>query len=127
MVDAQRAEQYLANEIGLGSQKAEEFISSFRNGGVVARIAEPGETFLRYYGNRPTGNFLTRLKFGNPAEAIAGLNLGGFGNDASLVQVVTKPTIIFEGGIAGGTEEATQFFATDISAFQFGQGAPYGN
>ena len=129
VVDAQRAEQYLANEIGLGSQKAEEFISSFRNGGIVARIAEPGETFLRYYGDRPTGNFMTRLKFGNPAEAIAGLNLGGFGNDASLVQVVTvtKPTIIFEGGIAGGTEEATQFFATDISAFQFGQGAPYGN
>ena len=129
VVDAQRAEQYLVDEAGLLADQAQKFVASFRNGGIVARVAEPGETFLRYYQDRQAGRFLTRMRFSSPAAAVEGLDLGNFGNDASLVQVVTvtKPTIIFEGGITGGGEAATQFFATDISAFQFGLGVPYGN
>lgn len=109
-----------------GFDRAAEFARSF-SGQITARIAQPGESFVRYTGHAgSTGHFLTRGSFANSAQATKALNLlPEFGNNATLVQnvVVTRPTLVFEGGIRGGT--AVQTLLTDVGAFIFERGVPY--
>ena len=128
VADAQRAEQYLIDEAGFTPELASDYVASFADGAVVARIALPGETFYRYYSASTKGDFLTNVRFANPAEAVAGLHLEEYGNAASYIQevAVTKPTIIFQGGIVNGGQGASQFLITNQSDFSFGAGVLYG-
>lgn len=109
-----------------GFERAAEFARSF-SGQITARVAQPGESFLRYTADAgSTGNFLTRTSFTNPTQATKALHLlPEHGNDATLVQnvVVSSPTLVFEGVIRGGT--AVQTFLVDRSAFFFELGVPY--
>ena len=128
VADAQRAEQYLTDEAGFTAKRVHDYIESFADGAIVARIARPGETFYRYYSADTKGYFLTDIQFANPAEAVAGLHLETYGNEATCIQEVTatKPTIIFQGGIVNGGQDVSQFLITNQSDFSFGAGVLYG-
>ena len=104
IVSAERAEQLLVR-YGQSPAQAKDFIASF-NGPITARIASPGESFLRYTDvANSKGSFLTKAVFESPKDAVKGLYLKPYGNRASLVQVVvsSKRSIVLEGGIANGT------------------------
>ena len=89
---------------------------------------EPGESFLRYTDVASSrGSFLTNTQFASPLEAVQGLYLGPYGNNASLVQSVTASgrSIVLEGGILNGGAGVRQSLIIDRKAFQFGEGRGY--
>ena len=126
VVSAERAEQLMVKN-GFSAQRARDFLSSM-DGPITARIAEPGEGFLRYTdvaGSR--GSFLTTTRFGSSAEAVEGLYLKPYGNTASLVQPVTASgrSIVLEGAIKNGASGVRQTLIIDRNAFEFGIGQGY--
>jgi hypothetical protein len=126
VVSAERAEEFLLKN-GFGAERARNFLGSF-DGPITARIVEPGETFLRYTDVASSrGSFLTTTQFASPAEAVEGLYLGPYGNNASLVQPVTASgrNIVLEGGIQNGGVGVRQTLIIDRGAFQFGEGRGY--
>jgi hypothetical protein len=83
---------------------------------------------FRYTGN-PTsmGSFLTKTLFSSPQEAIKGLALGSYSNSAVYLQTVTSTgsSLVFEGGVAGGTTGVGQTLLVNPNAFEFGTGVSY--
>lgn len=73
------------------------------------------------------GSFVTSSQFATPSEAVNGLYLGPYGNNASLVQPVTASgrSIVIEGGIKNGGIGVRQSLIIDRKAFQFGEGRGY--
>lgn len=126
VVSAERAEEFLLKN-GIGAERARNFLGSF-DGPITARIVEPGETFLRYTDVASSrGSFLTTTQFASPSEAVEGLYLGPYGNNASLVQPITASgrSIVLEGGIQNGGVGVRQTLIIDRGAFQFGEGRGY--
>lgn len=124
VVSAQRAEQLLV-KYGYTADQAKKYVASF-SGPIRARIASPGESFLRYTdGVGSKGHFLTKSEFKTPAEAVKNLYLEPFGNRASLMQRVTasRRSIILEGEVANGS--AKQSVIVNQKAFQFEKGMNY--
>jgi hypothetical protein len=106
----------------------ESFVRSF-NGEITARIAEPGEQFLRY---APTpvgiGSFLTKSRFDSPGEAWHALALRHSpGNNAQFRQTVTvqQCAIVLEGGITDGRAGVSQTLVTARETLEFGVGVSY--
>ncbi len=119
-----QAEAYLVRN-GYTPALAKDYIASFE-GPITARIAEPGEQFLRFTGNpQSQGSFLTKTSFSSPQEAVGSLNIQDYGNPATYVQEVTASgrSIVFEGNIKGG--QAKQSIIINRSKFQFGTGTDY--
>ena len=127
VISVERATQLLVDG-GIDSDTAEAYINSF-DGPISVRLVQPQEQFLRYTDYPDSaGRFLTNTEFENPAAAVEGLALGPYNNTASLVQTVTavNPTLVLEGGIAGGGAGIQQTLIVDRSAFEFGTGVEYG-
>ena len=126
VVSKAEAQELLVSK-GFNSLRAESFVESFE-GPISARETQVGERFLRYTDN-PTGkgSFLTTTKFDTPTDAVKGLALEDYGNQATYVQEVTvrQQSLVLEGRIAGGGKGIGQTVITDPAAFEFGPAHPY--
>ena len=127
VVSAERAEAFLIKN-GVKPETAKAYLAEVE-GPITARLVRPGESFLRYYDfPKASGDFLTKTQFTNPSAAIDGLNLGSYGNNATLVQSVTSinRNIVIEGGIKNGSQGVTQtLIIPNRSAYSFGVGTQY--
>lgn len=93
----------------------------------------PVTTYYLVDGNNSTGYAQAIEQSATPGTPtlsyVRGVNLISQDNAAGTANAGTYYLVAdgHEGGITGGGDVATQFFATDISAFQFGLGVAYGN
>jgi hypothetical protein len=126
VISVERAQQFMM-ENGFTPERAADFLGAF-DGPITARIVEPGESFLRYTDTANSrGSFLTTTRFTSPADAVQGLYLSPYGNNASLLQSVSAidRSIVLEGGVANGANGVQQTLVIDRSAFQYGAGGSY--
>lgn len=113
---------------GISEVDALKYVSSF-DGPIRMRLAGgPGQSLLRYTDDATSkGSFLTNMRFSTPDEAVRGLYLQPYGNNATLVQQVTNPIPrpVLSGGIAGGDAGATQFVIRYNDRWRFSTGTGY--
>jgi RHS repeat-associated protein len=122
-VSPQRLEEHLVRN-GATPDRARCFADSFE-GPITARIAQPGEQFVRYTGRAGSrGSFVTGSTFATPNEALQALNLAPYGNPAGVRQFVTanRKSLVFQGGIAGGSPGVRQTLVVNQDAFTFSLG-----
>ena len=128
IITEEHANELLIRKVGLTFEESNSFVASF-DGPVTASIAEPGEQWLRYTGTAGSkGSFLTKVKFGNAAEAVDALNLRPWGNPANLRQTVTATgrSIILEGRIKGSIPpDVKQTVIVERGKFEFSTGEPF--
>jgi hypothetical protein len=123
-VPRDRVAGYLAKK-GMAAEKSRRVALSF-GGPVNARIAEKGESFVRYANQAGSkGSFLTDRLFPTGPDAVRELFLAPYGTRAVVRQMVRtmRPSIVIEGSIANGGVGVTQTLTTDSGAFKYGLGA----
>lgn len=123
IVAPETVQRHLVERLGWSPTRAQGYVDSFE-GPITARISRPGEQYLRYLDSpEGTGSFLTRSEFFSPVDARRGLNLDPSltRNIATTRQTVTtqRSSIVFEGGVRGGTPGTQQTVITDRTRFLF--------